>query len=154
MHLNKKSSHDILFQFYRKIEYYVHTFPCGCNEATTANNQENDHLIGIVHPTLPEMLKAPKLTLHMNPLDEKRQKKIVHNLESLKGWIPTNIQFDEINRSELIEQSNKIPRTLQQLAIDVILFIITDLSSCYSLDQFFSVVGTTVVTRCVSVDDL
>lgn len=124
-HLNKNSEDNILSQIYRQIEHYVHTFPCGCGELTTFN-EENYGVIGVVHPTLIEILKASKLTLRTNSLDEKRQKKILHNLESLKGWITSDIQFDEINRLELIQQLMKIPRALQQLAVDVNRFFIND----------------------------
>ena len=117
--MHKNSSQDVLLQIYRQIEHYVHTFPCGCGELTTLS-EDNYGRIGLVHPTLSEVLKAPKLTLRMNALDEKRQKKIAHNLESLKGWITSEIQFDQIDRVELIKQLMKIPRALQQLAVDVI----------------------------------
>ena len=111
--LNKKSAEDVLLQFYRKIEHYVHTIPCGCGQST------NDGLAGAVHLSLSELLLTPRWSIRTNPLDEKRHKKIVHNLETIKGWITSEIQFDQIDQVELIKQLNKIPRTLQQLALDV-----------------------------------
>ena len=69
-----------------------------------------------IHSTLPDLLNTPRWSIRMNSLDEKRHKKIVHNLETIKGWITSDIQSDRV---ELLKQLNKIPRTLQQLAQDV-----------------------------------
>jgi len=116
LNLNSKASDDILMRLYRTMEVYVHTLPCGCGHPTS--DEEDFGILGIVHPTLSESLKATK-SVRMNTLDEKRQKKILHNLETLKGWITTDIQFDETNQSEIVKQLHKIPRALKQLANDV-----------------------------------
>ena len=111
---NQNCSNEILVQFYRRIEQYVHTFPCGCGQST--NDEGNFASMGSVHPPLSEMLTTPKWMIRMNSLDEKRQKKIVHHLETLKGWITSDVQ---LNRTEVLQQLNQIARTLQQLAVDV-----------------------------------
>ena len=111
LHVNKKSSDEILLQFYRKIEHYVHTFPCGCGQLT------NVGLVSVVHPTLAEWLMTPpRWSTRMNSLDEKRQQKIIHHLETMKSWAPSDMQSD---RTEFLEQLKKIPHTLRQLALDV-----------------------------------
>lgn len=138
----KNSSNEILVQFYRRIEQYVHTIPCGCGQ--TKINEENFASMSSVHPPLSEMLTTPKWLARMNSLDEKRQKKIVHHLETLKGWITANEQLDRI---EVMQHLNKIARTLQQLAVDV--------RHCFHRrDLLWNSSGSTIVTRCISLDDL
>jgi len=114
LNINSKVSNDIIIELYRKMEQYIYTLPCGCGEEAS-----NHGVTGLVHPTLPELLNAPRFTARMNKLDEKRQKKILHNLESLKGWISKDIDFDEEKQFETVKQLHKIARALKQLAIDV-----------------------------------
>lgn len=114
--LNSKASEDVLMRLYRTMEIYVHTLPCGCGHPTS--DKENFGILGVVHPTLSESLSSSKY-FQMNTLDEKRHKKIIHNLETLKGWITSEIDFDETKQSEIVKQLHKIPRALKRLANDV-----------------------------------
>ncbi|CAF4563953.1 unnamed protein product [Rotaria sp. Silwood2] len=115
--INSKASDDILMQQYKKIEEYLHTLPCGCGQQKT--NATNFGITGGVHATLSEVLNFSMPSLRMNSLDEKRRKKIFHNLESLKGWITKDIDFDETKRFEIVKVLYKIARALRQLAFDV-----------------------------------
>jgi len=99
------------------MEHYIHTLPCGCGDQNV--HDEGLGISGVVHSTLPELLNSPKFTARMNTLDEKRQKKIAHNLESLKAWISKDIEFDEEKKFETVKQLTKIARALKQLAFDV-----------------------------------
>jgi predicted DNA-binding antitoxin AbrB/MazE fold protein len=75
--------------------------------------------MGVVHSTLFESLNIPHINGRMNILDEKRRKKVLHNLESIKSWISKEVDFDEGKRYEIVKELNKISRALRQLAIDV-----------------------------------
>jgi len=99
------------------MEEYVHSLPCGCGDQNV--NDESLGVSGVVHSTLPELLSTPRFTARMNTLDEKRQKKVAHNLESLKAWISKDIEFDEEKKFETVKQLNKIARAFKQLAFDV-----------------------------------
>ncbi|CAF1244784.1 unnamed protein product [Rotaria sordida] len=114
--VNSKVSNDILLQQYRKMEEYIHTLPCGCSQMKSTDN--NLDIMGLVHATLSETLNFPKTNLRMNILDEKRRKKILHNLESLKIWISKEVDFDESKLYETVKELYKIARALRQLAID------------------------------------
>ncbi|CAF1117580.1 unnamed protein product [Adineta ricciae] len=107
LNINSKVSSDVLLENYQQMEQYIYTLPCGCNAHDT------------VHSTLYELLTYPKLNLRMNNLDEKRRKKILHGLESLKTWITKEVDFKEQKIYETIKQLRKISRALRQLAIDV-----------------------------------
>ncbi|CAF3717062.1 unnamed protein product [Rotaria sordida] len=115
--INSQISNEILMQQYRKMEEYVHTLPCGCGQKKPAVN--NFGITGGVHATLSEVLNFSLSNLQMNALDEKRRKKIFHNLESLKNWITKDVDFDETKRFEIVKQLYKIARALRQLAFDV-----------------------------------
>ena len=115
--MNSKVSNEVLMNEYRKIEHYIHTLPCGCGE--TVSNTENSDSTPTVHPNLYEVLDSTSPTSKMNLLDTKRQKKIRHNLESIKGWISRGIDLDETKQIEIIKELNKIARAFRQMAIDV-----------------------------------
>jgi hypothetical protein len=99
------------------MEQYIYELPCGCGQ--TKCKQNDVDTMGLVHPNLSEALDLIKPNTRMNVLDQKRRKKISHNLESLKGWISTNIEFDENKRFEIVKELYKISRALKQLAVDV-----------------------------------
>jgi len=101
---------------YHKIEHYVHTLPCGCGKQTSSN--ETFGLTPVVHPTLSEYLNTSQPNIKMNSLDLKRRKKLLHNLDSLKGWISKEIDFDEAKRFEIVKQLTKIARSFRQMATD------------------------------------
>ncbi len=96
----------------------MHDLPCGCGEKNAAT-AESLGVSGAVHPSLSELLNAPRFSLRMNTLDEKRQKKIINNLESLSACISRDIEFNEEKKYEIIKQLHKIARALRQLAVDV-----------------------------------
>jgi len=101
---------------YQKIEDYIDRLPCGCGDRTVDN--ENLNVRCAVHPTLWELLDgAPNIK--MNQLDIKRRKKILHNLQSLKGWISKEIDYDETKRYEIVKELNKIADSIRKMAIDV-----------------------------------
>jgi hypothetical protein len=102
---------------YRKLEHYVHTLPCGCGGQILDN--ENFSTTPVVHPTLWEILNSTYGNFKMNQLDSKRRKKILNNIEALKGWISKEIDFDETKRYEIVKELNKIARSFRQMAIDV-----------------------------------
>jgi hypothetical protein len=102
---------------YKKIEHYVHTLPCGC--AGQMLDNENFRTTPIVHPTLWEILNSTHGNIKMNQLDYKRRKKILNNIEALKGWISKEIDFDEPKQYEIVKELNKIARSFRQMAIDV-----------------------------------
>lgn len=102
---------------YHKIEHYVHTLPCGCGKQSSSN--ENFGLTPVVHPTLSEYLNTTQSNIKMNSLDYKRRKKLLHNIDSLKGWISKEVDFDETKRFEIVKQLTKIARAFRQMAIDV-----------------------------------
>ncbi|CAF2056570.1 unnamed protein product [Rotaria magnacalcarata] len=115
--VNSKVSDEILIQKYQKLEEYIHTLPCGCNELKPTSN--NLGVTETVHPSLSEVLTFSKSNNRMNTLDEKRRTRILHNLESLKIWISKACDFDEVKRYEIVKELYKIARTLRQLSIDV-----------------------------------
>ncbi|CAF3351971.1 unnamed protein product [Rotaria sp. Silwood1] len=116
--INSKLSDEILIEQYRKMEEYVHTLPCGCGQQKTTTNN-NFNITGGVHATLSEVLNFSLPNLRMNSLDEKRRKKILHNLELLKSWITKDVDFDETKRFEIIKKLYKIARALRRMAFDV-----------------------------------
>jgi hypothetical protein len=116
LQINAKASDDDLLRLYRTIELYVHTLPCGCGQPS--KDKDNFGIVGVVHPTLSESLSSGS-NYQMNTLDEKRNKKIIHNLETLKGWVTSEIDFDETKRADVIKQLHKIPQALKRLAMNV-----------------------------------
>lgn len=115
--LNSNVSNEILIQEYRKMEEYMSILPCGCADAKS--NNDDLGISCVIHGTLVEILSFSKPNLRMNSLDEKRRKKVLHNLESLKSWISKDVDFDESKRYEIVKELNKIARALRQLAFDV-----------------------------------
>jgi hypothetical protein len=102
---------------YQKMEQYVDILPCGCG----GNKSDNEELSAkpLVHPTLRELLDASPSNIKMNHLDYKRRKKLLHNVEALKGWISKQMDFDETKRYQIVKELNKIARAFKQMAIDV-----------------------------------
>lgn len=101
---------------YQKIEHYIHTLPCGC-----AGEELDGNFLTtpVVHPTLWEFLEHPIANFKINQLDYKRRKKILNNLQALKGWISKEIDFDQTDQPEIIKELNKTARSFRQMAIDV-----------------------------------
>jgi hypothetical protein len=102
---------------YQKMENYVDTLPCGCGGRTLDDGNLSTSIL--VHPTLWESLNANSSNIIMNQLDHKRRKKLVHDLNTFKGWISKQMDFDETKRYEIVKQLNKIARSFRQMAIDV-----------------------------------
>jgi hypothetical protein len=144
LNLNSKASEDVLMRLYRTMEIYVHTLPCGCGHPTS--DKEDFGIVGAVHPTLSESLGSTKSS-RTNTLDEKRHKKILHNLETLKGWITSEIELDGTKQSEIVKQLYKIPRSLKRLAMDVNNFLI-------KINLFFIYLDSTIITGCIFMDDM
>ena len=107
---------------YQKIEHYIHTLPCGCAGEELDNG--NFLTTPVVHPTLWELLEHPLGNFKINQLDFKRRKKILNNLQSLKGWISKEIDFDHTDQYEIIKELNKTARSFRQMAIDVNYFFL------------------------------
>ena len=128
------------------MEDYLYQLPCGCTSRETRRNQFDGK--SFVHSSLPEYLSLSPVNLRLNPLDEKRRKKVLLHLESLQNWISKEIEFDETRTFQTIKELNKIARVLQQMAFDVIRQTLVDLGNiCWPL-------GSTVVARRLSLDDL
>ncbi len=117
MKINSKVSSEVLMREYQKMENYVDILPCGCGE----NKLDDGELANkpLVHPTLRELLDANPSNIKMNHLDYKRRKKLLHNVEALKGWISKQMDFDETKRYQIVKELNKIARSFKQMAIDV-----------------------------------
>ncbi|CAF0972051.1 unnamed protein product [Rotaria sordida] len=113
--INSKMSNEILREEYKKIEHYVHTLPCGCAEET---KDENFGTATIVHPSLYELLNSFQPTVKMNPLDLKRYKKILHNIQAIKTLVSKSVNFDELKPYEIVKDLNKVARAFQQMATD------------------------------------
>lgn len=115
--VNKKSSEDILLKFYKEIDEYIRTIPCGCEHAKSGEGSFG--MKGYVHPALSEVLQMNNFNWRMNVLDEKRRKKVVLNLETLKLTMAKELLFDEENLTEFIKKLYKMARSLKLLAKDV-----------------------------------
>ena len=115
-------SSEVLMNEYHKIEHYVHTLPCGC--AGQEADDGNFLTTPVVHLTLWELLENTQANYKLNQLDFKRRKKILNNLESLKGLISKEIDFDQTEQYEIVKELNKIARSFRQMAIDVRMFTI------------------------------
>ncbi len=102
---------------YRKIENYLDTLPCGCGEPMLDNKTSDAS--PMVHPSLYEILDSNPGSLKMNTLDIKRRQKILHNIESLKGWLSKDFDFEESKRYEIVKGLHKIARSFRQMAVDV-----------------------------------
>ena len=102
---------------HRKIEHYIHTLPCGCAERTTKFG--NLGATPVVHPNLMELLGSNPAGLRLNKLDINHRKKILNNIEALKGWISKEFELDELKRFEIVKELNKIARSFRQMAVDV-----------------------------------
>ncbi|CAF0964525.1 unnamed protein product, partial [Rotaria sordida] len=114
--IDSKISNEILIEEYRKIQYYIHTLPCGCAEHI--KEREIFGTTPVVHSNLYELLNSSQSTLKMNQLDIKRFKKILNNIQSIKTWISKEINFDVSQRYKIIKELNKIARAFQQMATD------------------------------------
>ncbi|CAF1410887.1 unnamed protein product, partial [Rotaria sordida] len=114
--IDSKISNEILIEEYRKIQYYIHTLPCGCAEHI--KEREIFGTTPVVHSNLYELLNSSQSTLKMNQLDIKRFKKILNNIQSIKTWISKEINFDVSQRYKIIEELHKIARAFQQMATD------------------------------------
>jgi hypothetical protein len=64
-------------------------------------------------------LDASHAHLKMNTLDVKRRKKLLNNVQSVKGWISKEVDYDETKRFEIVKELNKIARAFRQMAMDV-----------------------------------
>jgi hypothetical protein len=102
---------------YQKIKEYVHGLPCGCAERNTEGDSFGN--TPVVHPNLMEILNSNPSNIKMNKLDEKRRKKLLHNIQSIKVWISKTTDFDESKRYEIVKELNKIARAFKKMAIDV-----------------------------------
>ncbi|CAF3824596.1 unnamed protein product [Rotaria sordida] len=114
--IDSKISNEILIEEYRKIQYYIHTLPCGCAEHI--KEREIFGTTPVVHSNLYELLNSSQSTLKMNQLDIKRFKKILNNIQSIKTWISKEINFDVSQRYKIIKELNKIAHAFQQMATD------------------------------------
>ena len=134
------------------MENYLHRLPCEC---AMKEMRQNQYCITSIHSTLSEYLNVPQHNLRMNHLDEKRRKKILVHLESLKDWISKEIDFDESKCYETIKELNKIARALHQMAFDVkkrnSFFFYRDYLSFFNISCDLD---TTFVTGYILVDDL
>lgn len=147
--MNSKMTDEFLIQDYRKMEEYIYTLPCGCNELIST--ETNYGVTNTIHPTLFEILALSKPNNRMNTLDEKRRKRVLHNLELLKSWISMICNFNETKRYEIVKELYKIARALRQLSIDVnkkifvyFIFVV----------KFGFLKGTAIITRRIFMDDL
>ncbi|CAF4381885.1 unnamed protein product, partial [Adineta steineri] len=107
---------EVLTVEYQKIKDYVHALPCGCGDESL--NSENFGISPVVHPDLSEVLNASTANYKMNTLDEKRRKKLLINLESVKAWVSKKMDFDESKRYDIVKELNKIARSFRQMAFD------------------------------------
>jgi len=82
-------------------------------------DNQTSNVTHIVHPNLYDILDSNPGNLKMNELDIKRRQKILHNIESLKGWLSKDVDFDETKRYEIVKGLHKIIRSFRQMAIDV-----------------------------------
>jgi hypothetical protein len=124
---------------YQKIKEYVHGLPCGCAERNAAGDSFGN--TPVVHPNLMEVLNSDPPNTKMNKLDEKRRKKLLHNIESIKVWISKTTDFDESKRYEIVKELNKIARSFKKMAIDV-----NRISRKANYYFRFSFKGTTIFT--------
>lgn len=129
---------------YKKIEHYVHLLPCACQEHNSSDEGSNS--TSGIHPTLYELLNANQGSLKMNPLDVKRRKKILHNVQALKSWVSRDIDFDETKRYEIVKDLNKLARSFRQMAIDVNSFVYLNFIRFYFHSFVLFPKGTTSVT--------
>ncbi|CAF3109617.1 unnamed protein product [Rotaria sp. Silwood2] len=114
--IKSKMSNEILIEEYRKIQYYVHTLPCGCAEQI--KDREILGTTPVVHSNLYELLNSSQPTLKMNQLDSKRCKQILNNIQSIKTWISKEIVFDVSKQYKIIQELNKIAHAFRQMATD------------------------------------
>ncbi|CAF1313663.1 unnamed protein product [Adineta steineri] len=114
--INAKVTNEVLTAEYQKIKDYVHALPCGCGDESL--NSENFGISPVVHPDLSEVLNASTANYKMNTLDEKRRKKLLINLESVKAWVSKKMDFDESKRYDIVKELNKIARSFRQMAFD------------------------------------
>ncbi|UJR23948.1 hypothetical protein I4U23_026916 [Adineta vaga] len=113
--IDSQASTDVLMDQYKKIHDYVHTLPCGCGDRIT--NDDSYGIAPLIHPSLSEVLNSTP-TSKTNSLDEKRRKKLMFNLESVKAWISKKQDYDESKRYDIVKDLNQIARAFRQMAID------------------------------------
>ena len=130
MKVNQQVSYEILSEEFRKIEDYLKSLPCGCHQNVKFSRGNQFVTMNLIHRTLYDYLSNAAINLRMNPLDEKRRKKILIHLDLIQNWISNDIEFDQTKPFETIKELQKIVRVIQQMSFDVNSF------------PFFSVIST------------